>query len=64
MSDKRATIYMNDTDKDNIQRLMQALDDNGVDVRGPRGDLSMSELFRYLVKQELERIDTPSQLGG
>lgn len=55
--DNRATIYMNDEDKQKIDRLLQALDKRGVkDVRGPRG-LSMSALFRYLVEKELSDLD-------
>lgn len=53
--DSRATIYINKTDRENIDTLLNALDKRGVDVRGPRGDLSMSALFRHLVKQELKR---------
>jgi len=58
--DNRATIYMNETDKANVERLMNALDATGIDIRGPRGDLSMSALFRHLVARELERLQPPN----
>jgi hypothetical protein len=59
MNTNRATIYMNEQDKEKIVNLMRALDKRGVDVRGPRGELSMSALFRHLVEVALAEIDTP-----
>jgi hypothetical protein len=49
----RMTIYMNEQDKQTVTALMDALTKKGVDLKGKGNKPSVSELFRYLVKQEL-----------
>lgn len=56
----RMTIYMNEADKENIDRLLDELLEQG--VRGlttVAGDKSTAGLFRHLVQEELQRRGMP-----
>jgi len=54
----RMTIYMNEQDKQAVEKLEKALVKRGVDVKDNRGKPSTSKMFRYLVQQELARLHT------
>ncbi len=53
----RVTIYVDDSDREQIKRLLELLNAEGADVKDPRGIPSVSQLFRYLRKKELKRLE-------
>ena len=59
------TIYVNDTDQANIERLIAQLKAAGQadHVTDNRGDDSVSALFRYLVQDKLGD-NEPPESGG
>lgn len=53
----RMTIYMTEQDKEAAEALKAELIKRGVNLNSNQNKPSISELFRYLVRQELERIN-------
>lgn len=49
------TIYVTEDQRASMKYLAERLDQQGIDIRDKRGNISYSALFRYLVEQEAIR---------
>jgi len=57
MANNSITIYMNSKDKEAAEKLKRELISLGLKQINPSRKFGVSELFRYLVQQELKRIE-------
>ena len=63
--DRKFTLYINDKDREEIERLREALSPvidalpNKKDYVDPRGNLSVAGMFRYLRHEEMDRLGMP-----
>ncbi len=56
MGQNSVTIYMTEQDKEAAENLKRVLFKNGLKPVNPNKKFGVSELFRYLVQQELKRV--------
>ncbi len=56
MGQNSVTIYMTEQDKEAAEKLKQELFRRGLKQVHPNKKFGVSELFRYLVQQELKKV--------
>lgn len=53
----RLELYLSDKDRERLENIMQWYDGNGVDVRSPRGELSLAATVRQLAVEKEREIN-------